>query len=75
MVSAQELSETNVRVKAIGPGLTETGMTKLTFDDANDRGVTHTLGRLKPLRRAAQPEETPPKKLANRVEIEPLLLQ
>ena len=57
MVSAQQLCETNVRVNAICPGLTETGMTRPTFDYAKDKGVTHKLGRLNPLRRAAQPEE------------------
>lgn len=57
MVSAQQLSETNVRVNAICPGLTETGMTKPIFDIAKDRKVTHKLGQLNPLRRAAQPEE------------------
>ncbi len=57
MVSAQQLCETNVRVNAICPGLTETGMTKGTFDYAKNKGVTHKLGRLNPLRRAAQPEE------------------
>lgn len=56
-VAAQQLSETSVRVNAICPGLTETGMTKPTFDYANDKGVTHKLGRLNPLRRAAKPEE------------------
>jgi NAD(P)-dependent dehydrogenase (short-subunit alcohol dehydrogenase family) len=57
MVSAQQLSETNVRVNAICPGLTETGMTRPIFDIAKDRNVTHKLGQLNPLRRAAQPEE------------------
>jgi NAD(P)-dependent dehydrogenase (short-subunit alcohol dehydrogenase family) len=57
MVSAQQLCESDVRVNAICPGLTETGMTKRTFDYAKDKGVTHKLGRLNPLRRAAQPEE------------------
>ena len=57
MVAAQQLSETNVRVNAICPGLTETGMTKPTFDYAKDKGVQHKLGKLNPLRRAAQPEE------------------
>jgi NAD(P)-dependent dehydrogenase (short-subunit alcohol dehydrogenase family) len=57
MVSAQQLCETGVRVNAICPGLTETGMTRPTFDYAKDKGVTHKLGRLNPLRRAAQPEE------------------
>jgi NAD(P)-dependent dehydrogenase (short-subunit alcohol dehydrogenase family) len=56
-VSAQQLCETHVRVNAICPGLTETGMTKPTFDYAKDKGVTHKLGKLNPLRRAAQPEE------------------
>jgi NAD(P)-dependent dehydrogenase (short-subunit alcohol dehydrogenase family) len=56
-VSAQQLCETNVRVNALCPGLTETGMTKPTFDYAKDKGVTHKLGKLNPLRRAAQPEE------------------
>ncbi len=56
-VSAQQMCETGVRVNAICPGLTETGMTKPTFDYAKDKGVTTKLGRLNPLRRAAQPEE------------------
>ena len=56
-VSAQQLSATGVRVNAICPGLTETGMTKSTFDYAKEKGVTHKLGQLNPLRRAAQPEE------------------
>ena len=56
-VSAQQLCETGVRVNALCPGLTETGMTQPTFDYAKDKGVTHKLGRLNPLRRAAQPDE------------------
>lgn len=57
MVSAQQLCESDVRVNAICPGLTETGMTKRTFDYAKEKGVEHKLGRLNPLRRAGQPEE------------------
>lgn len=57
MVSAQQLSDTGIRVNAICPGLTETGMTKPTFDYARDKGVMEKVGRLNPLRRAAQPEE------------------
>ncbi len=56
-VSAQQLSESNVRVNALCPGLTETGMTKPVFDYARDKGSESKLGRLNPLRRAAQPEE------------------
>ena len=56
-VSAQQLCETGVRVNAICPGLTETGMTRPTFDYAKDKNVSHKLGRLNPLRRAAQPDE------------------
>lgn len=57
MVSAQQLCDTDVRVNAICPGLTETGMTKPVFDYAKEKDVAHKLGRLNPLRRAAQPEE------------------
>ena len=32
-------------------------MTKPTFDYARDKEVTHKLGQLNPLKRAAQPEE------------------
>jgi NAD(P)-dependent dehydrogenase (short-subunit alcohol dehydrogenase family) len=56
-VSAQQMSETGVRVNAICPGLTETGMTKPTFDYAREKEVMHKVGRLNPLRRAAQPSE------------------
>jgi NAD(P)-dependent dehydrogenase (short-subunit alcohol dehydrogenase family) len=56
-VSAQQLSDTGVRCNAICPGLTETGMTKPTFDYARDKEVMHKIGRLNPLRRAAQPDE------------------
>ena len=57
MVSAQQLSGSNVRVNAICPGLTETGMTKPTFDYAREAGKMEKVGRLNPLRRGAQPEE------------------
>lgn len=57
MVSAQQLSGSNVRVNAICPGLTETGMTKPVFDYAREADKMDRVGRLNPLRRGAQPEE------------------
>lgn len=57
MLSAQQLTGTGVRVNALCPGLTETGMTKPTFDYARAKAVTHKLGQLNPLKRAAQPDE------------------
>lgn len=56
-VSAQQLSGSNVRVNAVCPGLTETGMTKPVFDYARDADKMDRVGRLNPLRRGAQPEE------------------
>ena len=56
-VAAQQLTGSNVRVNALSPGLTETGMTKPTFDYARDAGKMDRVGRLNPLKRGAQPEE------------------
>lgn len=56
-VAAQQLSGSNVRVNAICPGLTETGMTKPTFDYAREAGKMDRVGRLNPSRRGARPDE------------------
>jgi len=55
--AAQQLSGTGIRVNAVCPGLTETGMTQLMFDSARAAGKDHKIGQLNPLRRAAEPRE------------------
>ena len=57
MTAAQQLSGSNVRVNAVCPGLTETGMTMPVFDYARSADKLDRVGRLNPLRRGAQPEE------------------
>ena len=55
--AANQLSGTGIRVNAVCPGLTETGMTQPWFDGARARGTEHKLGQLNPLKRAAAPAE------------------
>src|SRR5699024_7123590 len=55
--AACDLGQYNVRVNAVCPGLTETGMTKRVFDYARDNDKEHKLGSRCELRRYGRPEE------------------
>ena len=55
--AAQQLAGTGVRVNAVLPGLTETGMTKPMYDGARAAGKEHKIGQLNPLLRGGEPEE------------------
>jgi NAD(P)-dependent dehydrogenase (short-subunit alcohol dehydrogenase family) len=54
---AYQLTGTGVRINAICPGLIETGMTKVIFDRARERGSEGKIGQLNPLQRNGEPEE------------------
>lgn len=54
---AFQLAGTNVRVNAVCPGLTETGMTSDVFDAARARGTQGKIGQLNPTRRGGHADE------------------
>ena len=54
---AYQLAETGVRINAICPGVIETGMTKMMYDAARERGTEKKIGQLNPLRRGAHADE------------------
>lgn len=55
--AAQQLAGTGVRVNAVLPGLTETGMTKPMYDGARAAGKEHKIGQLNPMLRGGEPDE------------------
>jgi len=56
-VAAQQLTGSGVRVNAICPGLIETGMPRMVYDRAREKGQADRLGHLNPLKRGGNPSE------------------
>jgi NAD(P)-dependent dehydrogenase (short-subunit alcohol dehydrogenase family) len=54
---ANQLYGTGIRVNAICPGLIETGMTRMVYQRARERGTQDRIGQLNPLKRGGEPEE------------------
>ena len=52
-----QLAGSNIRCNAICPGLTETGMTRATYEAARKRGTEARIGQLNPLRRGGWADE------------------
>jgi NAD(P)-dependent dehydrogenase (short-subunit alcohol dehydrogenase family) len=55
--ACQQLAGSAIRVNAICPGLIETGMTSSMYEAARERGQSHRIGELNPLRRGGEPIE------------------
>jgi NAD(P)-dependent dehydrogenase (short-subunit alcohol dehydrogenase family) len=56
-VAATQLAGANIRVNAICPGLVETGMTRLLYDNARASGREDMIGHLNPMKRGGVPDE------------------
>lgn len=54
---AYQLTGSNIRVNALCPGLIETGMTKLVFESARQRGTEKKIGQLNPMKRGGVADE------------------
>jgi NAD(P)-dependent dehydrogenase (short-subunit alcohol dehydrogenase family) len=55
--AAQQFAGSGVRFNAVCPGLIETGMTQMMYDLAREKGQTHRIGELNPLKRGGEPSE------------------
>ncbi|MDO9527358.1 MAG: SDR family NAD(P)-dependent oxidoreductase [Gemmobacter sp.] len=55
--TARALTGTGIRINAVAPGLIETGMTSMVYEDARKRGREAKIGQLNPLRRGGEPAE------------------
>ena len=55
--AAQQFAGSNVRINAVCPGLIETGMTKMMYDLAREKGQEARIGELNPLKRGGEPIE------------------
>jgi NAD(P)-dependent dehydrogenase (short-subunit alcohol dehydrogenase family) len=55
--AAQQLTGSNVRVNAVAPGFTETGMTQPVYDLARESGQLHRIGELTPAQRGGRADD------------------
>jgi len=55
--AAQQFAGSGIRFNAVCPGLIETGMTKMMYDLAREKGQEGRIGELNPLKRGGEPIE------------------